>query len=55
MSRQIFLSPQVKWIVIISNKHGINELSHDLPNDPHDIFADGGDQCPHKKKKDLGS
>ena len=30
---QIFLSPQVKPTVIISNKHGIYELSHELPND----------------------
>ena len=30
---QIFVSPQVKRIVIISNKHGIYELSHELPND----------------------
>ena len=30
---QIFLSPQVKPTVIISNKNGIYELSHELPND----------------------
>ena len=30
---QIFLSLQVKPTVIISNKHGIYELSHELPND----------------------
>ena len=30
---QIFLSPQVKKIVIITNKHGIYELSHELLND----------------------
>ena len=29
---QIFFSPQVKWSVIISNKHGIHELPHKLPN-----------------------
>ena len=29
---QIFLSPQVKRIVSISNKHGIYELLHELPN-----------------------
>ena len=28
-----FYSAQVKRRVIISNKHGINELSHKLPND----------------------
>ena len=27
-----FLSPQVKWGGIISNKHGIYRLSHELPN-----------------------
>ena len=30
---QIFLSPQVKQSVITSNKHGIYELPHELPND----------------------
>ena len=30
---QMFLSPQVKQRVITSNKHGINELPHELPND----------------------
>ena len=30
---QIFLSPQVERNVIISNKHGIYELPHELPND----------------------
>ena len=30
---QIFFSPQVKRSVIISNKHGIYELPHKLPND----------------------
>ena len=33
MFYQIFFSPQVKRSTIISNKHGINELLHDLPND----------------------
>ena len=33
MFHQIFLSPQVKPIVIISNKYGIYELPHELPND----------------------
>ena len=28
---QIFLSPQVKWSVIISNKHGTSKLPHKLP------------------------
>ena len=30
---QIFFSPQVKRSVIISNKHNIYELPHELPND----------------------
>ena len=30
---QIFLSPQVKRIAIIKNKHGMYELPHELPND----------------------
>ena len=29
---QIFLSPQVKWNAISSNKHGIYELPHELPD-----------------------
>ena len=33
MFYQIFLSPQVKRIVIISNKHGIYELPQELLND----------------------
>ena len=30
---EIFFSPQVKRIVIISKKHGIYEFPHELPND----------------------
>ena len=30
---QIFFSPQGKQNVIVSNKHGIYELPHELPND----------------------
>ena len=33
MFDKIFVSPQVKRIVIISNKHGIYELPHKFPND----------------------
>ena len=33
MFDKIFVSLQVKRIVIISNKHGIYELPHELPND----------------------
>ena len=33
MFDKIFVSPQVKRIVIISNKHGIYELPQELPND----------------------
>ena len=30
---EIFLSPQVKRFLIISNKHGIYELPHELSNE----------------------
>ena len=30
MFHQIFLPPQVKWSVIITNKHDIQDLPHDL-------------------------
>ena len=30
---QIFLSPQVEWCTIITYKHCIYELPHNLPND----------------------
>ena len=33
MLHQIFFSRQVKRWVIITNKHGIFELPHELPND----------------------
>ena len=33
MFDKTFVSPQVKQMVIISNKHGICELPHELPND----------------------
>ena len=33
MDEQIFFSPQVTRSVIISDKHGIYELPHDLPHD----------------------
>ena len=32
MFYQFFLSPQVKRSVIISNKHGVHELPHELPD-----------------------
>ena len=32
MFLQIFLSPQVKRSAIITYKHGIYKLSHELPN-----------------------
>ena len=32
MFNKIFVSPQAKRIVIISNKHGIYELPYELPN-----------------------
>ena len=33
MVEQLFVSPQVKPSVIISNKYGIYELPHEFPND----------------------
>ena len=33
MFEKIFVSPQVKRIVIIRNKHGIYDLPDELPND----------------------
>ena len=33
MVEQLFLSPQVKQSAIISNKYGIHELPHEMPND----------------------
>ena len=33
MLDKIFVSPQVKRIVIITNKHGIYGMSHELPKD----------------------
>ena len=33
MFYEIFLSPQVEQSAILSNKHGIYELPHELPND----------------------
>ena len=30
---QIFFSPQVKWSAVVSNKHAIYELPHELRND----------------------
>ena len=52
MFYQIFFSPQVKRSVIISNNHGIFELSHKLQNKN---FRRWGGQSAHtRKKKDLG-
>ena len=52
MCDQVFLLPQVKGRVIISNNHGIYKLPHDLPN-----YLRGGAYVPtqEKKKKDLES
>ena len=64
---QIFLASQLKRSSIIGTKHGIYELSHELPIDlrlwilvPHGIFADGGGRrgglsVHTRKKKDFGS
>ena len=40
MFYQVFLSPQVKQCVIISNKHGVYELLHELPHDSEGIFKE---------------
>ena len=57
MFDQIFLSPQMKRSVIISNKHHIYQLPHEMPNDlraysrpVRSLFS-----CQHitKKKKTL--
>ena len=54
MFNQIFYSPQVKQLVIITYKYSISEFPHELTNNlRHGIFAAGGANCPHKKKKDL--
>ena len=60
---QIFVSPRVKRIVIISNNHGIYELSRALPNDVrlrilglrHFAAGGWGVFVPTQEKKDLGS
>ena len=44
MFYQIFLSPQVKWWTIITYKHGIYELFHELPNDLN-LFPPKGGGC----------
>ena len=55
MFYQFPFSPQVKRSAIISNKHGIYDLPHELPNDLRlSIFADGGAYVPTQEKKDLG-
>ena len=64
MFDKIFMSPQVKRIMIISNKHGIYELPYELPNDldfrklgnikkisiPHRIIARRPAQPPNNTK-----
>ena len=47
---QILLSPQVKQSVIISNKHDIDELPHDLSNDLT-AFSPMGGSVPTQEKK----
>ena len=37
MFQQIFLSPQVKRCAIITYKHAIHELPHELPSDLRNI------------------
>ena len=53
MFYQIFLSPQVKRWAIITYKHGIYELPHELPDELRlrklvkGIFAAGGPMPTH--------
>ena len=58
MLDKIFMSPQVKRIVIITNKHGICGMPDKLPNDLKlrtlGIFADGRSSVPTQEKKNLG-
>ena len=51
MFYQIFLLPQVKRSAIISNKHGIYELPHELPNGRRCV----GQGAHTRKKNNLGS
>ena len=64
MFYQFSLSPQVKRMVIISNKDDVNELPHELLNDlrlrilphvPHGIFSDGGGAKVPTQEKKKGS
>ena len=46
----IFLSPQVKRWAIITYKHGIYELPHELPNDARPRILDNREihgKCPN--------
>ena len=61
MFYQIFLSPQVKRLAIITYKHGIYELPHELRKDlrlkiltPRHFRRWGG-KLPTQEKKDLRS
>ena len=55
MFYQIFLSPQVKRIVIISNKHGIYDSTHELQKELRlRRWAGFHAHTRKKKKKDLG-
>ena len=57
MFDQLFFSPQVKLCAIITHKHGIYQLSHELTKDlkprilPHGIFAAEGAFVPTQEKK----
>ena len=57
---KIFFSPQVKWSMIISNKHNMCQLPYEFQDNlrltfPPGIFAAGGTSGQKKKKKkDLG-
>ena len=55
MSYQVFVSPQGKRCAIITYKHGIYGLSHELPKDLklRNLAAGGAVAHTRKKKKRL--
>ena len=53
MFYQIFRSPQVKRSAVISNKHGIYELSHKLSYNPTAFSPLGGAKVPTQEKKRI--
>ena len=52
MFYQIFVSPQVKQSAIVSNKQGVYELPHELPNDLR-LWLIGNTKKSGKSRKSL--